>query len=239
MARIDIRPKSTERLREAKAGEFRMRLAEPDPWVKVGTTTIDGNMEQVYEVLGVSPWPWLCASDTTGAIDHFMRAEQPWLIGGRHLRGVGSHWDAQADTAVIHCDVVRRQSDLDAERKAHVDFVSAWATDPWRNLGRPAASSACPECGPHGGAGRVLLLESWVDCTTCRPTASTPRRDPDDLSHLAFDQPSRTFKIDPEAKNVVVYFTSGQHKIYPVPVGYNTCLVFDEEETAEFAVRGT
>jgi hypothetical protein len=26
----------------------------------------------------------------------------------------------------------------------------------------------CPECGPHGNKGRVLLLESWVDCLTCK-----------------------------------------------------------------------
>lgn len=25
----------------------------------------------------------------------------------------------------------------------------------------------CPECGPHGNRGRVMLFDSWVDCTTC------------------------------------------------------------------------
>lgn len=169
--------------------------AEPDPWVKVGTTTIDGNMKQVYEVLGVSPWPWLCASDTTGAINHFMRAEQPWLIGGRHLRGVGSHWDAQADTAVIHCDVVRRRSEIDAEHqrgKADGECKSCGALDCLSTHGTCSrccdrAENPCPECGPHGNAGRVLLLESWVDCTTCRPTAAALSVEFDGISSLRHD----------------------------------------------------
>lgn len=34
----------------------------------------------------------------------------------------------------------------------------------------PACQSAlCPECGPHGNRGRVCLLLTWADCTTCRP----------------------------------------------------------------------
>lgn len=151
-----------------------------DPWVQVGTTTIDGNLKQVYEALAVSPWPWLCASDTIAAIDHFMRAEHPWLVGGRCLRGVRSHVDAQADTVVIHCDVVRRQSDLGAEQaigKADGECKSCGAFDCLSTHGTCArccdrAENPCPECGPHGNAGRVLLLESWVDCTTCRPTAA-------------------------------------------------------------------
>lgn len=32
--------------------------------------------------------------------------------------------------------------------------------------------STCPECGPHGGNGRVLLLDSWVDCLTCKPEST-------------------------------------------------------------------
>lgn len=36
----------------------------------------------------------------------------------------------------------------------------------------PVAASTCPECGPHGGKGKVLLLESWVDCLTCKAGAS-------------------------------------------------------------------
>lgn len=31
-----------------------------------------------------------------------------------------------------------------------------------------ATPEKCPECGPHGNKGRVLLLESWVDCLTCK-----------------------------------------------------------------------
>ena len=134
-----------------------------DPWVQVGTTTIDGNLKHVYEALGVSPQPWICASDTTDAVDNFMRSEQPWLIGGRHLRGVRAQWDTHGDSAVIHCDVVRRRSDLDAEMTAAISMFSDALSVTMH------AKGTCPECGPHGGAGRVLLLESWVDCTTCRP----------------------------------------------------------------------
>lgn len=33
----------------------------------------------------------------------------------------------------------------------------------------PACRAApCPECGPHGNRGRVCLLLTWADCTTCR-----------------------------------------------------------------------
>lgn len=35
-------------------------------------------------------------------------------------------------------------------------------------------TNTCPECGPHGNKGRVLLLENWYDCTLCRPTATEP-----------------------------------------------------------------
>lgn len=31
----------------------------------------------------------------------------------------------------------------------------------------------CPECGPHGGLGKVALLYSWVDCLTCHPPVGT------------------------------------------------------------------
>lgn len=129
-----------------------------DPWVVVGTTTIDGTFAQVYEALAISPWPHMWSYDTEAAVDHFMQSDEPWLIGGRYLRGVGSHLNSHDETAIIRCQVVRRQSDLDAEIRE-----LARQNEQAELVPRPT----CGECGPHGNDGRVLLLESWVDCTTC------------------------------------------------------------------------
>lgn len=32
----------------------------------------------------------------------------------------------------------------------------------------------CPECGPHGGKGKIALLYSWVDCLTCTANRESP-----------------------------------------------------------------
>jgi hypothetical protein len=58
------------------------------------------------------------------------------------------------------------------------DYSLEVATTPLLRLSGPAldalarqvgiADRVCSECGPHGGKGRVLLLESWVDCLTCK-----------------------------------------------------------------------
>ncbi len=155
-----------------KIGEVPVRLIgaqedafniESDPWVVVGTTTIDGTRAQVAATFGCTPHGLGVTLAQAQGFAH--------PVGGRTLRVV--NYDLTDLDSVVHCDIVRRQSEIDAEHKAHIDFVSEWAADPWRI--RPTAMrQACPECGPHGNAGRVLLLESWADCTTCRPQARCP-----------------------------------------------------------------
>ena len=87
------------------------QAADPDPWVKVGTTTIDGTLVDIANVLDVSVWPIDWARDAVAAIDLFMRAETPWLVGGRYLVAKRSHVNEHAGTAIIHCDIVRRLSE--------------------------------------------------------------------------------------------------------------------------------
>lgn len=130
-----------------------------DPWVKVGTTTIDGTLVDVANVLDVSSWPIDWARDAKAAIDLFMRAETPWLVGGRRLVAKRSHVNTIDETAIIHCDIVRRQSEIEAEHVARV-AAEFHKDDAY-------AAPACPECGPHGNRGEVLLASSWAKCTTC------------------------------------------------------------------------
>jgi hypothetical protein len=130
-----------------------------DPWVVAGTTTIDGSIDHVGGLLRV-----LSNASNEDAIDAFLHSDDPWLVGGRWLRARRSHCDHHANTAIIRCDIVRRQSEIDAEVSA------SWHAEGER-IGRAYAaahpSPPCPECGPHGNRGRVLLLESWIDCTSC------------------------------------------------------------------------
>lgn len=51
------------------------------------------------------------------------------------------------------------------EKQRIADFLSR--VKPW---GTPTQRPVCPECGPHGNSGKVLLLDTWVDCLTCRET---------------------------------------------------------------------
>lgn len=139
-------------------------IPTPDPWVKVGTTTLDGTIMQVATLLDVSGWgPPLTESEAENAIDLFMKQDEryhePWLVGGRHLRGRASHVNASSGTALVRCDVVRRQSEIDAEMIATV----AQACNEIAATLKPT----CPECGPHGNRGEVLLASSWAKCTTC------------------------------------------------------------------------
>lgn len=146
-----------------------------DPWVKVGTTTIDGTLVDVANVLEVSSWPIDWARDAVAAVDLFMRAEAPWLVGGRRLVAKRSHVNEHAGTALIHCDIVRRQSEIEAERQtgaADGECRSCRKFDALSTAGTCAsccdrAENPCPECGPHGNRGEVLLASSWAKCTTC------------------------------------------------------------------------
>lgn len=133
----------------------RANEAKTDPWVKVGTTTIDGTLEQVARMLD--------AYDAERAIDAFMQADGPWIIGGRHLLAKGSHINSHAGTALVRCDIVRRQSEIDAEHLAAQMKVA----DERSHMMVTAFAKTCPECGPHGNRGEVLLASSWAKCTTC------------------------------------------------------------------------
>ena len=142
--------------------DLRLRFARSpstvDPWVVVGTTTIDGTLAQVADLIQCEP-----DREPEDLLDAFARSPDPWMIGGRHLRAKNLHINGHARTALIRCDIVRRQSEIDAEKKAREQTILD-------GLMRVHMSNhECPECGPHGNAGRVLLLESWVDCETCRP----------------------------------------------------------------------
>ncbi len=130
-----------------------------DPWVVVGRTTIDGDLMELARAFDLSPCgPGECALPTViGAIIEDRRVLR---VGGRDVRPYDSDLDP-VHGGVVACEVVRRQSEVDAELVAAVaPSINALAAD-------LRAMSPCPECGPHGNAGRVLLLESWVDCTSC------------------------------------------------------------------------
>lgn len=144
------------------------QAAEPDPWVKVGTTTIDGTLVDIANVLDVSSWPIDWARDAAAAIDLFMHADTPWLVGGRRLVAKRSHVNAIDETAIIHCDIVRRQSEIEAEGAAkQAEFDREVATMEARDYPHGLPRPPCPECGPHGNRGEVLLASSWAKCTTC------------------------------------------------------------------------
>lgn len=132
-----------------------------DPWVKVGTTTIDGTMVDIATMLDVSSWPIDWDRDAEGAIDLFVRSSDPWLVGGRYLLAKGSYINGSRGTALIRCDVVRRQSEIDEEMMRSVAPSINELSATMRRM------DPCPECGPHGNRGEVLLASSWAKCTTC------------------------------------------------------------------------
>jgi hypothetical protein len=140
-----------------------------DPWIVVGTTTIDGTAADVVASIGGD---WLDLS----------RMWEPRQIGGRWVRPVAAasllgDTETQDAFTVMRMEIVRRQSEIDAEAARAKSAAFREFLD---DLGPERMSEpTCPECGPHGNAGRVLMLESWVDCTTCLPpTEPCVGRDP-------------------------------------------------------------
>lgn len=122
--------------------------APTDPWVVVGTTTIDGTLEQVNALFGV---------DAVGKTTSL----GPTLVGGRMLKPTGWHLNRNlGGEALVFCDIIRRQSEIDAEERR-----ASLRHDP--SVGHNYPSLPCPECGPHGNAGEVMLASSWAKCTTC------------------------------------------------------------------------
>lgn len=136
-------------------------VSKPDPWVVVGTTTIDGTFEQVREAFG----------ETWENVDHLSyalaRGDQ-WNIGGRHLV-VHSH-EVFDGGVLVSFDIVRRQFEIDAEQLSASMIAEGASTDVAttgvRNFIK-ALNQQCPECGPHGNRGRVALNFIEVACTTC------------------------------------------------------------------------
>lgn len=123
-----------------------------DPWIKVGTTTIDGTIADVVALF-----------DDANMTDEKANV---FLIRGQYVKRreycATSLAAMRCEVMVVGCDIVRRQSEIDAERNEQAQRL----TD---ELGQRAAASAppCPECGPHGNRGEVLLASSWAKCTTC------------------------------------------------------------------------
>lgn len=144
----------------------------PNPWVKVGTTTIDGTIMQVASSLLLGR-ALATLEDADHTIDIMVRDTHPWFVGGRHLMAKGSHVNLHTGTALIRCDIVRRQSEIEAENTA---AIASKACKQFAAICAAGTKPTCPECGPHGNGGRVLGLEEWYPCTTCGEVveSSTP-----------------------------------------------------------------
>jgi hypothetical protein len=124
-----------------------------DPWIVVGTTTIDGPWSQVDEMLGFA-----------NLVD-----DDVFLLGGRHVRPreyVADSYAAKVgDVKVVVCDIVRSQSEIDAEQRAEFAIMARKIDE--EELADYFSRPTCPECGPHGNAGRVLGADLWYPCTLC------------------------------------------------------------------------
>jgi len=133
---------------------LRALLPRLDPWVVVGRMTIDGTADEVARIVG--------APDRRSIMKH-AGGKEPIYVGGRWIRSDGIHREAGRDTVVLTCAVVRRLSEVDAERSERLAAEASRTFLAALDTGRPL----CPECGPHGNRGLVLLLESTVPCTLC------------------------------------------------------------------------
>lgn len=122
-----------------------------DPWVKVGTTTIDGDRPQVASALGLE------VLGLDAVLGYIITDRRVLHVGGRNIIPV--QWECNDYGGMVHCDIVRRQSEIEAERWV----ASARKAEPHEMITPPT----CPECGPHGNRGEVLLASSWAKCTTC------------------------------------------------------------------------
>jgi hypothetical protein len=132
------------------------QVAEPDPWVVVGTTTIDGTFEQVREMFG----------ETWDNVDHMryhLASGDVWNIGGRSL--MIKDREVFDGGVLVCCDIVRRQSEIDAEQRAELATMARKIDK--EELADYFSQPTCPECGPHGNTGRVLGADIWYPCTLC------------------------------------------------------------------------
>jgi hypothetical protein len=137
---------------------------QSDQWITIGTATIDGTPAQINAMFGTS-----VVGETTSV--------GPRTVGGRMLRVTGFHLNVNlSGCAVVFCDIVRRQSEIDAEARvrpcvncedAPVDAGGTFCEACTADLHASEAKPTCPECGPHGNRGRVQLNFIEVACTTC------------------------------------------------------------------------
>lgn len=128
-----------------------------DPWIKVGTTTIDGDLKAIAAMFG------------TDDINKVIKHKDVRRVGGRDLQP--TWWETNRGTGLVFCDIVRRQYEIDAEARLHPCVNCETPTDMMFcadcTKAAKAAEPPCPECGPHGNRGRVALAFSEVACTTC------------------------------------------------------------------------
>lgn len=145
-----------EHIRLASQAAVNIQYEIADPWVKVGTTTIDGDVCGLWE------------SEDLDEMRGRVR-----FIGGHHLR---LEWlETNRGVDIAFCDIVRRQSEIDAERRAAAADGECSSCGAFTHLSTHGtcsrccdrAENPCPECGPHGNRGEVLLASSWAKCTTC------------------------------------------------------------------------
>jgi hypothetical protein len=146
---LDI-PRGTESATvNGVTGEVTFNMPNPAPWIVIGTTTLDGLTDEQFTA----------ATNTSLTIDDVIRSGQPFPLGGRALIAKGVR--TFSGTTMLFCDIVRRQSEIDAERFAHEQAIV-------NGLMRVhMGNHQCPECGPHGNRGRVQLNFIEVACTVC------------------------------------------------------------------------
>lgn len=208
-----------------------------DPWVVVGTTTLDGTIMQVATMLDASGWgPPLTESEAESAIDLFMKQDErhhePWLVGGRCLRARGCHINGGRGTALIRCDIVRRQSEIDAEQCAELAAMARKIDE--EELADYLSRPPCSECGPHGNAGEVLLASTWVRCTLCGGGKSGDAFGAVEEEQAPTERRNRIDSLNPQAKWTKIYFDSGRVETYDVPAGATAVEVDEAREAVVF-----
>jgi hypothetical protein len=144
-----------------------LRVPREDPWVKVGTTTIDGDAQTIAGLFGLS------VEGLSTTIAYLIKDRIVVHVGGRTIMPVSAEFTKNCD-GFVSCDIVRRQSEIDAEKAA---ALVEWNRELARRAIEPMlhrATPICPECGPHGNNGHVLGLEEWYPCTTCGEVTEPP-----------------------------------------------------------------
>lgn len=137
------------------------------------TFKIKGGLAFVAETIGSkAPTPDMFEADLVSLMD----SDRPIVIdlgNGTYKSGaLLVKWEATqaGDDAPVYTLTFRHviaveRATIDMRVRVATPALAACDHDECRATCR---SGPCPECGPHGGKGKVLLLESWVDCLTCK-----------------------------------------------------------------------